>query len=251
MERQIRLDLLAFAPHRDDIELTCSGTLIKLIQNGYSVGIVDFTEGEKGSRGSAQQREQEAQEAARIMGVGIRENLHLPDAALQNDRHTQLLVVEKLRRYQPEIVLAPYWEDDHPDHVNASMVVTQASYLSGLAKLEAAGERHRPLAVLYYMCRRGFTPSFVVDITEQYPLKLQAIKAYRSQFFDPKSPDPETPHSQPQFWGFIEARSRYYGALIGREHGEPFFFQDTLELLDPVAFFRESGRGRWWRPQQS
>jgi bacillithiol biosynthesis deacetylase BshB1 len=247
MKSQVRLDLLAFAPHRDDIELTCSGTLIKLIQRGYSVGIVDFTAGEKGSRGSAEVREQEAQEAARIMGVQVRENLGLPDSAVENDRQTRLLVAEKVRRYHPDVVLAPYWEDDHPDHINAGLAVTQGAYLSGLAKLEVPGQRHRPLAILYYMCRRRFEPSFVVDVSEQHALKLEAIKAYRSQFFQPDSVEPRTPLSHPEFLGAIEARSRHYGALIGKEHGEPFFITDALELLDPLAFFRENRQGRWWR----
>jgi len=251
MKEKTHLDLVAFAPHRDDIELTCSGTLMKLIHKGYSVGIIDFTAGEMGTRGSASQREKEAREASRIMGVQIRENLGLPDAAVENDRHTQLLVVEKLRRYRPDIVLAPYWEDDHPDHVNTSHAVTQACYLSGLAKLEATGQGHRPLVALYYMCRRQFKPSFVVDITEQYPLKLQVIGAYRSQFFDPQSSDPQTPLSHPRFLAAIEARSRYYGGLIGKEHGEPFWTRDTLELGDLLAFFRETYQGRWWRPVDS
>jgi bacillithiol biosynthesis deacetylase BshB1 len=251
MEGKIRLDLLAFAPHRDDIELTCSGTLIKMIQRGYSVGIVDFTAGERGSRGSASQREQEARQAAKIMGVRTRENLGLPDAGLENNRETQLLVVEKVRCYRPDIVLAPYWEDDHPDHINTSLAVTQASYLSGLAKLEAAGQPHRPLVILYYMCRHQFNPSFVVDVTEQHHLKLEVIGAYRSQFFDPASSEPQTPLSHPRFLGAIEARSRHYGGLIGKEHGEPFLLKDVLELADPLAFFRETYRGRWWRPTDS
>ena len=251
MEEQIRLELLAFAPHRDDIELTCSGTLIKMIQRGYSVGIIDFTAGEKGSRGSASQREQEAHEAAKIMGVRMRENLELPDSAVENNRQTQLLVVESVRRHRPDIILAPYWEDDHPDHVNTSMVVTQACYLSGLAKLEAAGQPHRPLVILYYMCRRQFKPSFVVDVTEQYPLKLEAIGAYRSQFFDPVSSEAEKPLSHPRFLGMIETRSRHYGGLIGKEHGEPFLLKDVLELTDPLSFFRETYGGRWWRATES
>lgn len=251
MDEQIRLDLLAFAPHRDDIELTCSGTLIKLIQKGHSVGIVDFTAGEKGSRGSAKVREQEAQEAARIMGVQVRDNLGLPDSAVENDRQTRLLVAERVRRYLPDVVLAPYWEDDHPDHINTGLAVTQGAYLSGLAKLEVSGQRHRPLAILYYMCRRRFEPSFVVDVTDQHALKVKAIMAYRSQFFDPDSSEPQTPLSHPGFLGAIEARSRSYGALIGKEHGEPFLVTDALELLNPLAFFRETYQGRWWRPADS
>ena len=246
MTTATHVDLLAFAPHRDDIELTCSGTLIKLRQLGYSVGIVDFTAGEKGSRGSASQRGQEAQEAAEIMGVRIRENLGLPDSAVENDRQTRLLVAEKVRRYLPDIVMAPYWEDDHPDHINTSLAVTQGAYLSGLAKLEVAGQRHRPLAILYYMCRRRFEPTFIVDISAQYPLKVKAIMAYRSQFFDPGSSEPQTPLSHPEFLGAIEARSRHYGALIGKEHGEPFLMTDAIELSDPLAFFRDSRHG-WWR----
>jgi bacillithiol biosynthesis deacetylase BshB1 len=247
MDQPTHLDLLAFAPHRDDIELTCSGTLIKMMQRGYSVGIVDFTAGEMGSRGSAQQREQEAMEAARIMGVRSRENLELTDSGVENNRSTRLLVAEKVRRYQPDLVLAPYWEDDHPDHINTALAVTQGTYLAGLAKLEVPGDRHRPLALLYYMCRRQFEPSFIVDITAQYPRKLEAIKAYRSQFFDPGSSEPETPLSHPEFLGAIEARSRHYGALIGKEHGEPFVITDALELLDPLDFFRLNRQGRWWR----
>jgi bacillithiol biosynthesis deacetylase BshB1 len=239
------LDVLVFAPHRDDIELTCSGTLIKWVQAGAQVGIVDFTAGEMGSRGSAQRREQEAGEAADIMGVRLRENLNLPDSGVENDRQTRLLVAGKVRRHRPDIVLAPYWEDDHPDHINAALAVAQGTYLASLAKLEVPGKSHRPLAILYYMCRRRFEPSFVVDVTDQYPRKLEAISAYRSQFFDPESGEPQTPLSHPGFLKAIEARSRYYGGLIGKEHGEPFLATDTLEIADPLAFFRQTREGSW------
>jgi bacillithiol biosynthesis deacetylase BshB1 len=245
MAQATQLDVLAFAPHRDDIELSCSGTLIKWVQRKAKVGIVEFTAGEMGSRGSARIRQQESAQAAKVMGVIVRENLDLPDSAVENDRPTRLLVAEKVRRYRPDIVLAPYWEDDHPDHINAALAVTQGAYLSGLAKLEVPGERHRPLAILYYMCRRRFQPSFIVDVSDQYDRKVAAIGAYRSQFFDPDSTEPPTPLSHPQFLAAIEARSRFYGHLIGREHGEPFLSTDPLEIIDPLQFFRENRGGQW------
>jgi bacillithiol biosynthesis deacetylase BshB1 len=245
MAAESRLDVLAFAPHRDDIELTCSGTIIKWVGEKVRVGIVDFTAGEMGTRGSADIRDQEAARAAEIMGVALRENLHLPDSAVENDRPTRLLVATKIRTYRPDVVLAPYWEDDHPDHINTALAVTQGAYLSGLEKLAAEGERHRPLAVLYYMCRRRFQPSFIVDISDQHEHKLEAIRAYRSQFYDPDSSEPATPLSHPGFLSVIEARSRFYGGLIGREHGEPFLTADPLEIIDPLAFFREIRSRRW------
>jgi len=245
MAAESRLDVLAFAPHRDDIELTCSGTVIKWVQKKVRVGIVDFTAGEMGTRGSAHIRDQEAAKAAGIMGVAIRENLELPDSAVENDRPTRLLVAGKIRTYRPDLVLAPYWEDDHPDHINTALAVTQGAYLSGLEKLEAEGRRHRPLAVLYYMCRRRFQPSFIVDVTGQHDRKLEAIRAYRSQFYDPESTEPATPLSHPKFLSAIETRSRFYGGLIGREHGEPFLITDPLEIIDPLDFFREVHSQRW------
>jgi bacillithiol biosynthesis deacetylase BshB1 len=245
MAAENQLDVLAFAPHRDDIELTCSGTIIKWVQQQVRVGVVDFTAGEMGTRGSAHIRDQEATQAAEIMGVQVRENLNLPDSAVENDRPTRLLVAEKIRAYRPDLVLAPYWVDDHPDHINTALAVTQGAYLSGLEKLPAKGPRHRPLAVLYYMCRRRFQPSFIVDITGQHERKLEAIRAYRSQFYDPDSTEPATPLSHPKFLSAIETRSRFYGGLIGRGHGEPFLIPDPLEITDPLAFFREVRSERW------
>jgi bacillithiol biosynthesis deacetylase BshB1 len=245
MSTESRLDVLAFAPHRDDVELTCSGTIIKWVEKKIRVGVVDFTAGEMGTRGSAHIRDQEAAEAAGIMGVALRENLGLPDSAVENDRPTRLLVAEKIRTYRPDLVLAPYWEDDHPDHINTALAVAQGAYLSGLQKLEAGGQRHRPLAVLYYLCRRRFQPSLIVDVSRQHDRKLEAIRAYRSQFYDPRSTEPDTPLSHPQFLSAIENRSRFYGGLIGREHGEPFLITDPLEIIDPLAFFRETRSRRW------
>ncbi len=224
----MKLDILAFSSHPDDIELSCAGTLIAQVQAGQKVGIVDLTKGELGTRGTPELRDAEAKAATAIMGLAVRENLGFADGFFQNDRFHQLEVVRVLRQYQPEIVIANATTDRHPDHGRGSILVSEACFLAGLKQLnttDADGQSQvawRPKVVYHYIQDRYIQPDFVVDITPFWNIKLEAIKAFKSQFFDPNSTEPNTYISNPDFLNFIEARSREMGHLIGTTYGEGF-----------------------------
>lgn len=234
----MELDVLAFAAHRDDLELTCAGTLIKLVDRGYRVGIVDLTAGEMGTRGTAEEREQEASEAAHVMGVAVRENLHIPDGYVQVAEENERKVIRTIRTYRPQLLFLPYWEDRHPDHAHAGRLVASAWFKSGLAKLDTNQPSYRPERLLYYMCHYRVEPTFVVDVTDQHERKMQAIQAFRSQVHNPSYEAEETYISRKEYLEEIEARSRYYGSLIGRRYGEPFLLREMLEVEDPFSLVR-------------
>lgn len=241
----MELDVLAFGAHRDDIELTCGGTMIKLADQGYKTGIVDLTAGEMGTRGSAEEREREAEEAAKILRVQCRENLGIPDSNIEINFENKLKVVEAIRRYRPRLILLPYWEDRQPDHAHTSQLVFEASFLAGLSKLDTGQPNHRPEKLVYYKCHYEFEPSFVVDVTEQYEKKMEAIRAYESQIYNPDYPGEQTLISSPEYIESIEVKSRYYGGLIGKMHGEPFLVRETLEVEDIMTLLplRKGGQG--------
>ncbi|MBD3184089.1 bacillithiol biosynthesis deacetylase BshB1, partial [Candidatus Poribacteria bacterium] len=181
----MELDILAFAAHRDDIELTCGGMMIKLVDQGYITGIIDLTAGEMGTRGTPEERTAEAEEAGKILGVQIRDNLGIPDADIQLNRENMVKVIKSIRKYKPKVILLPYWEDRHPDHAHAGNLIFEAAYYSGLAKLDTGQTKHRPERLIYYMCHYRFEPSFIVDVTEQHERKMDAIRAYKSQVYNP------------------------------------------------------------------
>ncbi|MDQ4139258.1 MAG: bacillithiol biosynthesis deacetylase BshB1 [Bacteroidota bacterium] len=223
----MKLDILAFSSHPDDIELSCAGTLIAHVQAGKKVGIVDLTKGELGTRGTPEIREAEATAATALMGLQVRENLGFADGFFRNDRDHQLEVVKMLRRYQPEIVIANAITDRHPDHGRGSILVSESCFLAGLKQIKTednngAQVAWRPKAVYHYIQDRLLVPDFVVDITPYWHLKLEAIKAFKSQFYDPSNNEPNTYISKPDFLDFIEARSRDMGHLIGTTFGEGF-----------------------------
>lgn len=233
----MKLDILAFSSHPDDIELSCAGTLIAQVQAGRKVGIVDLTKGELGTRGTPEIRAAEAMAATTIMGLHVRENLGLADGFFRNDRKHQLEVVKMLRRYQPEIVIANAVTDRHPDHGRGSILVSEACFLAGLRQIQTLDEEQvqtdwRPKVVYHYIQDRFIVPDFVVDITPCWDLKLEAIKAFKSQFFDPSNSEPNTYISKPDFLNFIEARSREMGHLIGTTHGEGFTKERHLGVRD-------------------
>ncbi len=228
----MELDVLAFGAHRDDIELTCAGTMLKLADSGYKTGIIDITAGEMGTRGTAEERENEAQEAANILKVQCRENLGIPDANIERNTENKLKVVGVLRKYKPKIVLLPYWEDRHPDHAHASQLISESAFIAGLAKLIPEMPKHRPEKLIYYMCHYDFKPSFVVDVTEQYERKMEAIQCYKSQIYNPNYQGEQTYISSPEYLDSIGVRSRYYGGLIGCRYGEPFLIRETIEIED-------------------
>jgi bacillithiol biosynthesis deacetylase BshB1 len=213
------------------------GTLVKLAALGYKTGVVDMTRGESGTRGTAEVRAQEAADAAKVLRVSVRENLGLPDGGVVCDDAARVAFVRLLRRYRPKVVFAHYWEDPHPDHANTSRIVRDAFYLAGLIKYDQASGlgRHRPNAIAYFMFPRTVAPSFIVDISDFSEAKFEAIKMHRSQLHDPNSNDLETRLSRPQFLGRVEARQRYFGALIDAEAGEPFLVREALNVADPVA----------------
>ena len=224
----MKLDILAFASHPDDIELGCSGTLIAHVAAGKKVGIVDMTEGELGTRGTPEIRLQEANDAAKVMGVAVRDNLGFADGFFQNDREHQLQVIQKIRQFQPEIVIANAIHDRHPDHGRGSELVTESCFKAGLKMISTkdehgeAQEAWRPKVVYHYIQDRLITPDIVVDVTPYWEKKMETIRAFKSQFYNPNSTSPNTYISSPEFLGFIEARAKELGHAIGVNYGEGF-----------------------------
>lgn len=231
----MNLDVLIFAAHPDDAELTMAGTIAKLSCNDYKVGIIDFTRGELGTRGTAEIREKEAFQAAAILKIAVRENLLIPDGNIQRNKENLMKVVTAIRRYKPKLIFAPYFNDRHPDHIDSSKLVKEAMFVSGLAKVktferEVAQEAYRPKKLFYFMQTYSFEPTFIVDVSDYFELKMKAVKVFETQFYNPKSKEPETFISQPDFLSFIEARAKVYGFQIGKKFGEPFYCEEKIEL---------------------
>ena len=229
----MKLDILAFAAHPDDIELSAGGTLVKAVKEGRKVGIVDLTKGELGSRGSSVIRANEAVAAAEILGLSIRENLGLADGFFEINQASQLEVVKMIRKYQPEIVLANAVSDRHPDHGKGAELVHKSAFLSGLIKIktEVDGEEQaawRPKRVFHYIQDHYIKPDFVVNITDEFEEKLKSIMAYSSQFFSPEDDGVKTPISGEDFVKFIEGRARQMGREAGYEMGEGFTVSNPL-----------------------
>lgn len=233
----MQVDVLAFGPHPDDIELTMGGTLLKLARLGYRSAIVDLTAGEMGTRGTPERRAQEAEEASRILKCSARKNLNLGDGYLTPDKKAKRAVVEAIRELKPRLVFTNYWENTHPDHAASGTLVAEAAYLAGLSRYEAEGEPHRPNRVIYYLLPHRVPPSFIVDVSPFYEEKMRAVRCYQSQLHNSHSDEPETTISRPDFLGKIESKLRYYGTLIDAEYGEPFYVREALRVEDPVAFF--------------
>lgn len=215
--------MLVFAAHPDDVELACSGTVLKQIKLGYKVGIVDLTRGELGTRGTAEIRAEETKVATEILGIHARENLGFRDGLFEIDEAHLSKVVEVIRKYQPEIILANAATDRHPDHKRAGDLVSRANFLSGLRKVETENQSAWRSKVVYrYIQDNYIEPDFVVDISGFETQKLEAIKAFKSQFYDPKSTEPQTPISREDFLDFILARAKQFGRPINVEYGEGF-----------------------------
>ena len=233
----MKLHALAFGAHPDDIELAVSGTLIKLGEMGYRTGVVDMVRGELGSRGTPAIRAREAAASARIQGLSVRENLKLKDGEIFDTPTARLRVIRALRRYRPDLVFTHYWDDRHPDHVYTSRIVTQACYIAGLAKIDPGQERFRPSRIFYFMLPHTVQPSFYVDISAQFERKMEAVKAFKSQLFDPASLEPQTYLSVPEFLPALESLNRHYGTLIHARYAEAFLCKEALAIDDPVQFF--------------
>jgi bacillithiol biosynthesis deacetylase BshB1 len=233
----MKLDILVMAAHPDDAELACSGTIRKHLSLGKKIGIVDFTRGELGTRGTPEIRLAESAVATEILGIHMRENIGLADGFFQNDQPSQLKLIEIIRAYQPEIVLANALEDRHPDHGKGAKLAIDACFLSGLRQIETTfkGQNQRewrPKHLFHYIQDRYIEPDFVIDITAHWAEKEAAIRAFRSQFFDPNSTEPSSYISSPDFLHFIEARAREMGHKIGVTYGEGFQTQKTISLPD-------------------
>lgn len=226
----MQLDVLAFGAHPDDVELFCAGLLIKLKAQGKSIGIIDLTRGEMGTRGTPELRKQEALAAKEILKLDVRENAGLPDGNIQADSASKKIVINYIRQYRPEIVLAPFWEDRHPDHVYASRLVSACFFYSGLTRMKTDFEAYRPKSLIHYFQHEVSKPSFIVDISREYDKKLSAIQAYKSQFYNPDEKGPATFISRPEFMESIENRAKYFGFQIGAEYGEPYFVKSAIRI---------------------
>lgn len=228
-ENKDKLDLLVIVVHPDDAELGCAGTILKAVDSGKRVGVVDLTQGELGTRGTAATRFEEAAKASQLLGIVVRENLKMRDGFFQNDEEHQLKVIEVIRRYQPEIIITNALEDRHPDHGRASKLVNDAVFLSGLRRISTSyegmeQEPHRPRLLLGLIQDRYIKPDIVVDISEYWEEKIAVIQAFKSQFFnsDYQVDEPQTYISRPEFMKAIESRAIEYGKDILVSHGEGF-----------------------------
>lgn len=235
----MKLDVLVFAAHPDDAEMSCGGTIAKLISQGKKLGIVDLTEGELGTRGSAEIRLREAAQATEIMGIHHRENLGFRDGFFKVDESHKLAIVQRVRRFMPDLVIANSVSDRHPDHGRAAQLIKESLFLSGLRRIETewAGEAQnawRPSQLVYFIQDNFHMPDFVVDITDFHDMKMAAIKAYASQFYDPNSDEPESYISSQTFLEFLEARARDVGHMVGAKYGEGFLSEKMIRLDTPL-----------------
>ncbi len=239
------LDILALAAHRDDVEQTCGGTLLKMADRGYRTGILDLTQGEMGTRGSAEDRAREANDAARILKVSWRHALDIPDGRVENTWENRLKVAHVLREQRPRVLILPYWEGRHPDHYTASVLGYEASFLAGLAKLAISSQPsvvsepsadsalpHRPFKIIYASLYRDVRPTFVVDISDQFETRFASLMAYKSQFTDQEAGSGIFP-AQKEIRARIESMARFYGMLGGVTYAEPFV-QKEVGLVDDV-----------------
>jgi len=231
----MKLDLLAIAPHPDDVELTCGGTMIKMAQAGYRTGILDLTRGETGTRGTPETRLKEAARAGKIMGAAVRRNLALPDAHLQVTDEYKAAIAEVIREFEPRTVILPYWDGRHPDHYTAARLGYEACFVAGLKNYPLAGEAFRPFKILYAAAYADVRPTFAVDITKQYDRRRRAILAYASQF-DPPKRDRKSKVALPldELEERMSLQARLYGRMIGVKYAEGFVVKEVM-LTDDVV----------------
>lgn len=233
----MKLDVLVFAAHPDDAELSCGGSIISMVSKGRKVGVVDFTRGEMGTRGTPEIRDQEAYEAGKILGLSIRENLAFSDVFFKNDDNHKLRLVQAIRKYQPEIILANAIKDRHPDHGKASQMVREAVFLAGLKKVETKSDQKtqdiwRVKNIYNYIQTDFIQPDLVVDVSRFWAQRMDAVKAFKSQFFDPEGEPANTLISSPQFMKLLEARASELGHSIRAEYGEGFTVDRNIGVSD-------------------
>ncbi len=234
----MKINILAIGAHPDDVELSCAGTLLVHQKRGFTTGIIDLTRGEMGTRGTPEQRQEEATASAKILGLTARENLGLDDSFFENNKENQLKMVQMIRKYQPDFVISTAQYDRHPDHGRAALLTEEACFLSGLKKVETfsgSGEEQkpwRPKRLFSAIQSTSLTPDFFVDISEVMEERMQAIRAYKSQFFDPNSKEPQTYISRPEFMEMISARAQEYGHRIQVKYAEGFRTKHPLGVKD-------------------
>lgn len=236
-----KLDVLFFGAHPDDIELTCGGTAAKLVNSGKKVGFIDLTQAELSSRGNPELREEETKKASEVLGIAVRENLKLPDGNIKNDESSREKVITAIRSYTPDIVFAPYPNDRHPDHINGSNLIRESCFYAGLSKIETGGlDAHRPGKVFYYPQAYEIPVSFIMDISDTFEKKIEAIKCYGSQFYNPEyendKSEPGTLISSELFFKMIEARARNNGFKVGAEFGEAFYSYEAVKVNAETLF---------------
>ena len=231
----MKLDFLVFGSHPDDVELGCAGTVIKEVQVGKKVGIIDLTRGELGTRGTSEIRDSETKVATEIMGVAIRENMNFKDGFFKDDEEHKIALVKKIRKYRPEIIITNAISDRHPDHPRGSQITVDACFLAGLEKVETGQKVWRPKAIYHYIQFNNLSPDIVVDISEQMDLKLEAVKAYKTQFFNPNSDESETIISSQGFLESVSYRAKDLGRQTNCKYAEGFIAHQlpkTKSLLD-------------------
>ncbi len=235
-----KVDIVAFGTHPDDAEIGCGGTLIKLADAGKKVVIVDLVRGEMGTRGSAEIRAQEAAASSAILGLHARDNLGLEDGHIEATSDAKRIVVQAIRRWRPTAVFLPYWQDRHPDHYNASKLIYESCFLSGLIRFDTGQDAFRPTQLFYYMGWYEFDPTFVVDITEQVERKMEAIYAFGTQFRADAERGPQTRLTSPTTDWLIRSRMAHYGSRIRCKFGEGFLIRGRLEVENPLDLAFES-----------
>jgi len=231
------IDCLAFGPHPDDVELFCGGILIKLKKQGYSTAVVDLTRGELSTNGDVETRLNEAGSAKDILNLDIRLNLGLKDGALENSPENRQEVIKSVRSLRPKICLVPYWEDRHPDHEFASVLLKRAIFDAGLKKIESGQEAYRPKTIIYYLLHNFINPTFAVDISNEMDQKLEAIKAYVSQFSSSTKDGFSTHINKPEFLSSIITRSEFLGQQIDVKYAEGFYYPGIMKIDNILNFF--------------
>jgi len=225
-------DILAIAAHRDDIEQTCGGTLLKMAERGYRTAVLDLTQGEMGTRGTVDDRAREANDAARILKIGWRQALGIPDGRVENTYENRLKIARVIRQLRPRVLILPYWQARHPDHATASPLGYEAAFLAGLAKLDLGVPPHRPFKIIYASLYADVRPTFVVDISAQFETRFSALMAYRSQYEDQTAGSELFPR-QAEIRERIAVMAGYYGLLAGVQYAEPFV-QKEVGLIEDL-----------------
>ncbi len=243
----MKINILAFGAHPDDVELSCAGTLVVEKNNGNTTGIIDLTQGELGTRGNVAIREEEAAAAAKILKIDVRENLQMRDGFFENNEVHQKQIIQVLRKYKPEIIMCNATEDRHPDHGKGAILLNDAAFLSGLMKIETKDENGisqqpwRPKYVMHYIQDRYLKPDFIIDISAAMEKKIEAIKAYKTQFYNPQSKDEnQTYISTPTFFESVVARAAMFGKMIGVQYGEGFISKKMIGIKNFDALIKEN-----------